>query len=170
MKKKRDNFTDSYIDYYPLVFNAVYTKVGNLDDVKDICQEIFIIFYEKFDEIRNLRKWLLGTIRNVVYEYYRKTKKSTVDIDAIFNDVSLTYVNGFRDTRIIIADAIENIECDEQDRIILDLIANYNFTYAYVAETLGFSRRQIEYRYNQLVTRIQDYLGKKGIKNIEDLL
>ncbi len=169
--KTVDRFTEAYLEFYPLVYSAVYKKVGNKDDAADICQEIFMIFMEKFDEIENRRNWLLGTLRNVVYRYYqRKATKSTEDIDEMFNDIGLTFVNGFRDTRILISEAMENVECSEKERVMLDLIATHNFTYVAVAEIMGLTRRQVQYQYDQVVARIMDYLGKKGIKNLEDLL
>jgi len=168
--KKRDEFTDAYMDYYPLVFGAIYSKVGNKEEAEDICQEVFIIFFDKYDEIENKRRWLYGTLKNVVLRYYQRKKDDHLDIDDIFNDVSLTFVNGFRDSRLIIEEAIEKIDCTEEDRLVLDMIAYNNFTYGHVAETLGVTRRQIEYRYGKIVKKITDYLKEKGIKDMEELL
>ena len=69
MKKKRDEYSKSYRIYFPMVFNTVFTKVGDRDAAEDICQEIFIAYYDKFNEIDNHRKWLNGTIRNMVMKY-----------------------------------------------------------------------------------------------------
>jgi RNA polymerase sigma factor (sigma-70 family) len=143
--------------------------VGNVDDARDICQEVFIILYEKFDGIRNVRAWLYGTLKNVVYRYYT-ARKQHVDIDDMFNSMGLSFTNGFRDTRIMINEAIEELECDGEERIILDLIARYNFSYVNVAKILGLTRRQVEYKYGQLVRGIMDHLKKNGITDISELL
>ncbi|MDY6934665.1 MAG: sigma-70 family RNA polymerase sigma factor [Spirochaetota bacterium] len=146
---KRENFSRIYIEYYPLVFNAVYTKVGNRDDTSDICQDVFLIFYDKFEEIDNARKWLLGTMRNVIYRFYEKKAHSDIDIDNIdkmFADVNHTFTNGFRDTRIIINDAIENIDISEEERIILEYIAFYNYSYSTTGRIMGLSKRQVGYK------------------------
>ncbi len=173
MNRKRDIYTEAHNLYYPIVFGAVYTKVNNVDDARDICQEVFLIFYEKFGEIENHRKWLFGALRLAVFEFYRKRKKGeALDIDEIFNDVSLTFVNGFRDARIIISEAFENIENFqiEEDKILFDLVAFSNYSYSHVAEHLGLTKRKVEYRYRRIVEKILDYLKSKGIENIEDLL
>ena len=91
-------------------------------------------------------------------------------MDEVFDDVKLTYANGFRDTRIILSEAMENIACDEQERIILDLIATHNFTYKHVSELLGLTFRQVNYKYSQMVKKINEYLAGKGIRDIEELL
>jgi RNA polymerase sigma factor (sigma-70 family) len=165
-----DKYTEAYAAYYPLVYSVVYTKTGDRDETRDICQEIFLILFEKFSTIENIRQWLLGTMRLVVLRHFQKKKNRNISIDDVFDDVKLTYTNGFRDTRIILTEAMENIACDEQERIILDLIATHNFTYKHVAELLGLTFRQVNYKYNQMVKKINDYLSEKGVKDIEELL
>ncbi len=173
MESKRNRLTEIYADYYSIIFSAVLTKVGNRDDTQDICQEVFIRLYKKLDEVENVRRWLFNALKLVVLEYFREKRKNTnLDINDVFNDVSLTFVNGFRDARIIIGEAIENMENfkDDIERALFDHIAVSNFTYGHTAKILGLTRRQVEYRYGLIVDRILKYLEKRGIKNIEDLL
>ena len=167
--KKSEQFSSAYMELYPLIFSSVLTRIGNRDDADDICQEIFMIFYDKFETIENNRTWLYGTMKNVLLNYYRK-KSKTVNIDNDFDSIGHVFTNGTRDTRILLSQAMEGIECSEEDRILLDMVATYNFTYSHVAEVLGRTRRQVEYRYGTLVKRIQDYLEHKGIKDIAELL
>jgi RNA polymerase sigma-70 factor, ECF subfamily len=169
VRKKAEQFSSAYMELYPLIYSSVLARIGNRDDADDICQEIFVIFYDKFDTIQNRRTWLFGTMKNVLLNHYRK-KNRTVNIDDDFDGIGHTFTNGFRDTRILLQEAIENVECSEEDRVILDLVATFNFTYAHVAGLLGRTRRQVEYRYGTLVKSIQDYLEKKGIKDIAELL
>ncbi len=102
--------------------------------------------------------------------YYRKKKKFSrdEDIEQYLSDISLTFVNGFRDTRIIIDDAVGLLS--DSDRILFDLIAVQNLTYNFAAQHLGLTKRQVEYRYSLIVKNIRGYLNEKGISNIEDLL
>jgi RNA polymerase sigma factor (sigma-70 family) len=168
-KRILNQYTEAYMRYYPQIFSTILTKVNNLEDASDLCQEVFIILYEKFDTIHNIRAWLYGTLKNVVYKYYA-AKNQDVDIDKLFDSINLSYTNGFRDTRILINEAIEQIECSQEERIMLDLIAKHNFSYVNVAKILGLTRRQVEYKYGQVVKRIMDNLKKKGITDIEELL
>ena len=165
-------FSEVYSNYYSVVYSAVYTKVGNSEDTEDITQEVFIRYYKKMDEIENSRKWLYGALKLVVLEYYRKKKPADFDIDEVFSDIALTFVNGFRDTRIIINEAIEEMDNykDDIDRIIFDLIAVQNFTYKNAGKQLGLTRIQVRYRYGLIVRSIKDSLRKKGIKSLEELL
>lgn len=166
----KDRFTEAYLDYYSLVYSVIYSKIGNAYDAEDICQEAFLILFDKIGDVENARKWLYGTMKNLVLQYYQKKTNSKIDINEIFEDVSIAYVNGFRDTRIIINEAMENIDKDDMDDIMLNMISVYDFSYSEVAEITGLSKRQVGYRYNILTKKITEYLNRKGISDIEDLL
>ncbi len=170
--KKAGRFTEIYSDYYSLVYSTVFSKVSNEEDVEDLCQEIFSRFYEKFEQVENPRKWLLGTLRYVVLEYYRRKSGKEVNIEDVFNDINLTFVNGFRDSRLMIEEALENMSNyeSEKDKLIFDLISIYHFTYREVGDQLGLTERQVRYKYSLTIKNLLDFFKKKGISHLEDLL
>ncbi len=169
---KKDIYTEAHLKYYPLVYSTVYLKVNNETDAQDICQEIFFAFFEKLDKIENHRKWLYGTLRIEILNFYKRKYSTEVAIDEVFNDVGMTFVNGFRDTRLLIAEVLKDgdIFSGVDDLNIFELIAYNGFSYTTVAKQLGYSKRQIEYKYSKIAAKILDSLKKKGINNIEDLL
>lgn len=169
-KKKRETFSLVYAEHYPLIFSAVCAKIGNEHDAQDICQEIFMICYEKLGEIENHRKWLFGTMRNVLYRYYEKNAKNPLDLDAAFQDVSLTFVNGYRDIRILIEEALDKTKLTELEHLLITYIAFNSYSYSRAGAVLGLSKRQVGYRYQAAAGKILDFLRTKGIQNIEDLL
>jgi RNA polymerase sigma-70 factor, ECF subfamily len=170
LEKRKIEFTEIYADYYQVVYGTIYSKISNPDDTDDLTQEVFMHFYSKMSEVENKRAWLFGTINNVLMNYYRKKKKfsSDEDIENYLSDVSLTFVNGFRDTRIIIDEAVERL--NGKDRVIFDLIAVQNLAYDFTASHLGLTKRQVEYRYSLIVKGIRNFLNERGISTIEDLL
>jgi RNA polymerase sigma-70 factor (ECF subfamily) len=172
MSKKRDRFTEAFYQYYPLVFSSVYTKVDNLDDTEDICQEVFIRFYNKMEEIQNIKHWLYGALRLVVLEHYRKRTDDHINIDEVFFDIGLTFVNGMRESRIIISEAMETLDerMDDEERVIFELVAVFNYSYSETARHLGMTKRMVEYRYRRIVDRILAYLKTRGIRELDELL
>ena len=137
--KLRDGFVDAYNRYYALVFSTAYAKLGSADDAMDIAQEVFIRLYEKFAQVENPRKWLYGTLRNVTLDHFKKKRPEFNSDD--FDDMGITYMNGFRDTRIMIQEAMEledNFE-SEEEKILFELIATYNFSYREAGEQAGMS-------------------------------
>ena len=168
-------FRDDYSDYYPLVFSVLYSKLNSREDAEDICQEVFVRYYHNMEKVENARKWLMAALRFEITNYYNKkaTRKSdNENIDDLFNDLNLAFENGFRDARIIIQEALENMENynDEQEKVLFDLIAVHNFTYQMAAKQLGMTRWQAEYKYGQVEKRILQYLKNKGIKDMGDLI
>ena len=105
-------------------------------------------------------------LKNVVLRFYSKKRGPEADIDTIFDDVSLTFVNGFRDTRIIIEEAIANVDLSKEDTTILEYIAYNNYSYSHVGAILGLSKRQVGYRYLGIVKKIVElHRGTIQIKN-----
>ncbi len=169
---KKGNFAEDYNIYYPVVFSTVYSKTGSIDDTEDLCQVIFMTYYQKIDTVEDKKKWLNGAIRLELFNYFRRKKYDQEDIDTLLDDENLTHINGFRDLRIILEEAINSREIydDESERVLFELIAVKRFTYEEAGSQLGYSRRQARYRYNRVNEKIMDYLARKGIRNLEDLL
>lgn len=128
--------------------------------------------FQKFDEIENIRKWLYGVMRMTMLNYYRKKGRHNEDIDTIINDASMSFVNGFKDARIIIDDAMNTLSNfnSEKDRALFEMIAVYNYSYRKAAELFGYTLPQVRYRYEKISESLLDYLKKRGIDGLEELL
>ncbi len=169
---KNKEFAEAYNNYFPIVFSAVCGKVVNYADAEDICQEIFLKFHEKYETIEDKRKWLYGALRIEVLKYYSRRKPELGDPEAIFRDAGLSFVNGFRDARIIIKDVINDMENfgSEEEIALFELVAIRNFSYHEAGKQMGLSKRQVQYKYGRIVDSLLDALKKKGISSLEDLL
>ncbi len=165
-----EKFTGVYMDYYPLIMGAAIKRAANRDEAEDICQEVFSILLEKINEVHDHKSWLMGTLKLVTLRHYQALNRDTADIEAHFDDANLGYVNGFRDTRIMIAEAMDAAECTPDDRTLLDLVAVRGFTYENAAKAVGLSRRQARYRYERIVERIIEKLRRKGVNDLRELL
>ena len=175
ISEKEKIFREIYSDYYPLVFNAVYSRINSIEDTEDICHELFIQYYNKFEEVNDSRKWLMGSVKYIIANYYRSKRTKgpdSTDIDAIENDINLSFENGARDVRIILHDALENEDNyeTEHDRIVFELISFNNYTLEQTGKQLGLSVHQVRYRYDRTLRKILAYLKSKGISDIGDVL
>lgn len=166
--KKTRLFTDVYNAYYSLIFCTVQSHVNNIDLAKDICQEVFIRFYEKFEDVENPKNWLYGTTRLVTLEFLRKNSIETLDESA---EGALSSDDRESDTGRIISEALEAVTADdEQGRILFELIAVYDFSYKAAAGQLGITEHQSRYKYNLMVKKVLGYFKEKGINSLEELL
>jgi DNA-directed RNA polymerase specialized sigma24 family protein len=167
-----DRFVENYDSYYSIVFNSIYSKVNNFHDAEDICQEVFIRFYDRMEEVENPRKWLFGCLRLVVFDYYKMKQKKDIDVDELFEDIGMGYVNGFRDSRMMIKQVIDDIcsESGDRDASLFELVAVYNYSFVQASRHLNLNYKQARYRYNVFAERVLGRLKEKGINNIEDML
>ncbi|HOD15027.1 MAG TPA: RNA polymerase sigma factor [Spirochaetota bacterium] len=171
-EKKTELFSEHYNSLYSVAFSSVYSKIGNYHDAEDICQEVFLRFYRKLDEIESPRKWIFGALRLVVFDYYKRKGKNDIDIETMFEDVSMSFVNGFRDTRMVIQQALDGLysSVDETERALFDLTAVHGFSLREAALHLGLSYKQARIRYDRASRMLMDHFRKAGINSLEDLL
>jgi RNA polymerase sigma factor (sigma-70 family) len=166
---KKVKFTEIYSSYYQTVYGLIYSKITSETDADELSQEVFISFYLKMDGITNVRAWLIGAIKNILFNFYKKQNRLDCDqIEDYSNDVAISLVNGLREARIIIEEALQTLS--EHDRILFDLIAVQYLTYERASCHTGMTVRQVKYRYYQILRIIRSYLYDKGINRIEDLI
>jgi RNA polymerase sigma factor (sigma-70 family) len=169
---KTGYYTRMYAEYYPVVYNVFYSRIKNSDAASDLCQELFIRYYEKFETVENHRRWIFASVKFLLLEYYRSTKREEYDTDYIVEAALQTCGHDNEDTKLIIADALESIDNfgEEKNRTLFSLIALYDYTYEEAGKSLGMSRRQARYRFSLVVDKLMDHFRKKGIHGLEDIL
>ncbi len=164
-------YIDIYNKYYALVYGLLYAKTNDQFATEDLCQEIFIILMQKLDSIENIRKWLYGTIRNVLLQHFRKKNPAQHDIDDVLYDKGLAFVNAMQDTRIILDQCMKEINFNsEADELIYDMVARQNVSLNKTAQYLNLTKKKVRYSYDKTIKLLLANLNKKGIKNIEALL
>ncbi len=174
-------FTDAYRIFYELVVNITNIKINDIEIAKNLTQDVFILFLQKLqngkflsdmkESDKKINKWLLSSLQNVMYNHFREVRKmaNEIALAEAYDNISLSFTNGMRETRLIIEEALEILSDDELP--IFHYIADLNYSYQRTGEILGLTRRQIERRYFTIVRKIIIYLKeKKGINSLEDLL
>ncbi len=171
LPESEKEFARAYREHYHYVFNTIYSKIHNEHDTRDLCHDIFLSFYNKFSEINNHRAWLNGTINFVLMRYYaKKKKKQSYETDITpppegrkENDRSL-------EIKLIIEEAIKNTGLTDEEVEIFNLIARYDYSYGNTGKILGYSKRQVGYKFNRVIEKLEMYLKSRGINGISSLL
>lgn len=172
MEQVNDEFTVSYKTYYDYVLKLINNRVSDINDSKDICQDVFIQFYKKMDSIHDQKNWLRGASRIGVLEFYRK-KNDYIYTEDIHFDGELTISNSIDyDLRILTEEVVykSGIFKNEKDLSLFEFVTIFNYSYRDAGKRLGFSKRKVEYRYKAYVKKILMYFRKKGIKRIKDII
>lgn len=170
--RKDNEFTEAYNRYYALVFSVVYSRVRNESAAEDITQEVFLRFYEKFNDIVEHRKWLYGTLRNVCFEYFRRHNVPCENIEGHVEIIADGYDLSVYDTNSVLREALDESSLfkDDSERVMFELVAIHNYSYRSTARQLGTTEHKVRYRFGILVKNLLSYLEKKGISRLEDII
>ncbi len=171
MQSGQIEFTKNYQHYHQYVTNIAYSNIGNREDAEDLCQDLFIVYYKSMGKVNDTRRWINGTMRNHMYSYYRKQNRYSFDMKEI-NESEVAA----RDAQYEVNDVIdENIFNEGNfknglDEQIFVLRAIQGLSYRAVAENLGLTKRQVHYRYIQIMRRIRSKLMEIGISCLADVV
>jgi len=120
-KHQRDVFWNLAQNHTRFLYNVAFKYVGNRYDAEDLVQETLYTAYNKFDQLRDSRKyksWMFTILRNHFLKWQRK--KAPVQADAFENGIDylsqLESVSLQRDVASVYERKVE----DEAIQLILD--------------------------------------------------
>ena len=75
MKNKK--FEEYFLGYKNLIIRIAMDKIGNYDDAQEICQQVFVSFYQNMDNVSEdlVKAWLIRCTKNAIVDYYRKASR-----------------------------------------------------------------------------------------------
>lgn len=70
-----DKFRTIYQNYYQLVRKVIYSVLNDADFSEDICQEVFLSFCEKSDNLKEeyYKQWLIVTAKRKAIDFCRRS-------------------------------------------------------------------------------------------------
>lgn len=82
----REAFDVLYHRYWKIVFDAAYKRVDNIDDAKDIAQEVFVQLWQRRTKtpIKQLSSYLFVAARNGVFKHFEHGNKFVGDAQAAY--------------------------------------------------------------------------------------
>ena len=90
---KEQRFTQVYRRRKNLILRYAYSKTQDLEAAEEICQDVFLHYYEKIEQIQEdlLKAWLLLCAKRKCIDYWRKRKnrqESSVGETAVLEVIS----------------------------------------------------------------------------------
>ncbi len=94
-QKSLKKFDKLYDETYKDISRYVVCNCSNIDDVKDILQNIYMEVYKKINVIED-KKYIMGIAKNKIYKYYRfNYKQKIIDFfrsdDEIYENIPSNY-------------------------------------------------------------------------------
>jgi RNA polymerase sigma-70 factor (ECF subfamily) len=82
--EKSKHFEKMFVVYFPKIYNYVYFRVRDVDTAEDLTADVFLRAYRYYDsfseEKSSIYTWLCAIARNLLNDYYTKTKRLPVSV------------------------------------------------------------------------------------------
>ncbi len=158
----KTQFLSAYDVYGDAIFRFCVLKVSNRELAQDLSQEVFMRYWQslrKGEEFQNERAYLYTLARNLVIEWYRKKKETSLDA------LSEAGVEFKGDTSKSITDSAEAREVmgvinelEEADREVLVLRFVEGFSPKEIAELSDETANTISVRIHRALKKVQELL------------
>ena len=132
---------------------------------EDIIQNVFLKFYEKYDEIRNMESvnyWLFKSARNEYYNFYRKNKRN-VELneeieDQKGSDFELENYVDLKDFKELVKNELEKIPVEQKEVYLLKEFGG--LSYKEISETLEIDTSLVKSRLYKVRQKLISKISK----------
>lgn len=176
-EEQKKFFLYSFRKYGNLIHNYLISKIGRIDDIEDIMQEIFVkLWRTKNSNItteKSIRKYFIFLANQCIADYYRKHRMevalSEEEIETEEDKIAIaTYQDGLK-RRLIASDIVERLRdrISSDDFIILYCRLAEGLSFGEIADMLGIKVRSVRYQFNKTQAFAKDFIKsitKKGVE------
>ncbi|MBR1832007.1 MAG: sigma-70 family RNA polymerase sigma factor [Ruminiclostridium sp.] len=135
-----------YRDYEPKVRAYIQSRVGNCEDIKDLCSEVFLEIMrqkERFSgEPKALSSWIFVITKRTVAKFYRSYRPTDEIPEDMADDTDIEQQTVDTETLDLLADALEQLEERLRDIILLHYYGDK--TLSEIATAMGMSYPNIK--------------------------
>jgi len=169
-------FDKVYYKYHKKLFAYSLKFIKNHADIEDLIQKIFVIIWEKRENInpeKSFNNYLFTIVRNEIYDFLKRKIFTAYYNDQILSDIEET--NEDTETKKVIEMVYDLIEkMPERRRQIFLMSRDDGLTYKQIAEKLGISENtvdtQIRNALNYLRTELPEQLKSSSLSSINLLI
>lgn len=159
-EESKTYFLETYDAYGSDIYRFCVLKVSSKEVAEDITQEVFMRFWQSLregTEFRNSRAMLYTIARNLVIDWYRKKKESSLDVlteqGIDFGSEDFKKISENAEHREVL-DVIETL--DEQAKEVLLLRFVDGLSPRDIAELTGETPNAISVRINRAIKKVQE--------------
>jgi RNA polymerase sigma-70 factor (ECF subfamily) len=82
----QDSFNKAYETLYPIIFRVAYRIVGETGMAEDMCQEAFIKYYQRKEDLPDLNQtkyWLIRVVKNLSLNHEKRKSRERNAVDKL---------------------------------------------------------------------------------------
>lgn len=162
-KEVKESFLRTYDAYANDIYRFCVLKVSNRELAEDLTQEVFMRYWQTIrtgeTELKNERAFLYTLARNLVIDWYRKKKDSSLDalteVGLDFGDDEHVKIELSAQTNEVLR-VIEQLDTDAREALILRFVEG--FTPKEIAALSGESANAVSVRINRAIKKVQSLI------------
>lgn len=160
-QKDSQAFGALYDQYAPLIYRYLLSRLGNVEEARDITSQTFLKAVELFPQYNHrgyFSAWLFSIARSKYVDHLRKTRHGVVAINEEQLDPRPDPLNELVDSERLteLTKRIRALAPEEQELLRLRYVADLSF--AEMAELLRVSEGAVKKRIYRLLARLQSQL------------
>ena len=148
----KETFNRAYTELYPVIFRVAYRIVGDANMAEDMCQEAFIKYYQREEDLPDLNQtkyWLIRVVKNISLNYEKRKARERVAVDKIKKGPQKKVETGediyLKDeAKSEIQEALQNLPY--KFRVVLILKEYAKMNYKEIGDVLGISEGNVKVR------------------------
>ena len=161
-----DSFNMLLNKYESPVYRYVYNMINDREASLDLCQEVFIMVYNKlymYKQDCKFSNWIFKIAKNKTIDYLRKSRKvSHINIDdaseALSKETSPEEWAEYIETGKFVREFVKTLK--DADRSILSMkYSNLSLTFCDIAQVLNMSEAGVKRRYYRMRDRFKDFIS-----------
>ncbi len=165
--KERDHlaFTEIYQRHWHTLYLHTYKVLGDLDEAKDLVQDVFFVFWEKactLDIRANVKGYLYTATRNRIFSLIRKRKVNEQFIELMLNELDEldhTTVQKIDEQELVALIDAEIAQLPPKMRMVFELSRKQFLTHKEIAEKLGMSEEAVKKHIHRSIKLLKSKLG-----------
>lgn len=150
-----------YKDYETKVRAYITSRVGNSEDIKDLCSEVFLEIMrqkERFSgEPKALSSWIFVITKRTVAKFYRSYRPTDEIPEDMADDTDIEQQTVETETLDLLADALEQLEERLRDIILLHYYGDK--TLSEIAAAMGMSYPNIKVLHKKALGQLKKLIG-----------
>ena len=152
-----------YDDYYQKVFGYIRSRVRTYQDAEDLCADVFVKVFEKFDTYDQTKSrvstWIFSVTRNTVIDYYR-TYHMSEELPEEFlgtDDVNDDLLD--EDSLNVLAEGLKKLS--EEEKAIIVMRYYHGSSLQEVAKKMNLSYGITKLRHRSALAKLKKYMSSK---------
>ena len=146
-----------YVEYEPKVRAYIQSRVGNPDDIKDLCSEVFLEITREREmfsgESKALSSWIFVITKRKVVDFYRAYRQTKEIPEELADGTDIEQQTVDAESLEQLADALDALDVRLRDIITLHYYGGKTLTE--IAAAMGMSYRNVTILHKKAINQLK---------------